>query len=37
MKIEIEGAVRGEFVINNLKLIEYVNLLQRGVIMQGNK
>ena len=32
-EIEIERTVRGEFVINNLKLIEYVDLLQRGVIV----
>ena len=32
-EIEIERTVRGEFLINNLKLIEYVDLLQRGVIV----
>ena len=29
-EIEIERTVRGEFAINNLKLIEYAELLQRG-------
>ena len=32
-EIEIERTVRGKFVINDLKLIEYVDLLQRGVIV----
>ena len=32
-EIEIERRMRGDFIINNLKLIEYAELLERGIIM----
>lgn len=31
--IRIKRKIRGEFLLNNLKLIEYANLLERGIIV----
>jgi hypothetical protein len=36
-EIFIERKIRGDFLINNLKLIEYADLLERGVVIKDNK